>query len=116
MQLPVTHRDYYDVNPSAHHSPGDLWRELPTFGLLPFSQCGGIVITPACDLANNKAETITYLPVISAIEWFGTTAFLPELRRTLDGQWKIVSDEMLLTWPMGYRIPEGHVIAAATEI
>lgn len=46
----------------------------------------GIVITPPCDLAQGKVETITYLPIVSLGSYFSTSAFLPVVMRELRGQ------------------------------
>lgn len=42
------------------------------------------MITPACDLANRKVETVTYLPVISVAEWCALYPCAQEIRRELD--------------------------------
>lgn len=116
MPGPITHRDYYDLNPPLGNALGDIWQDLPTFGLLRGRLSAGIVVTPACDLANRKAETITYLPVVGVLDLLGSVAFLPEVRRVLDGQWKVVSNEPLLVWPEGYRIPARDTVQAAQAI
>jgi hypothetical protein len=61
----IDERDYYDFLPPNVHRTGDIWKSLPTFGTLSCRSAPGIVITPSCDLANNKSETITYIPIIS---------------------------------------------------
>jgi hypothetical protein len=55
--------EIYDFAPDVTHSAGDIWRGLPTFGLTPNKTCTGIIISPSCDLANEKTETISYLPI-----------------------------------------------------
>ncbi|MBD5656805.1 MAG: hypothetical protein IAI50_16735 [Candidatus Eremiobacteraeota bacterium] len=62
--LNIRTEDFYDTSPSVDHVSGDIWRGLPTFGLLPSKLLPGIVVTPACDLSNSKTETITYLPIM----------------------------------------------------
>jgi len=66
-------RDYYELDPPLEHAPGDIWSDLPTFGVLPADRTAGLVITPACDLSNRKVETITYLPVIT-VRQFGCSS------------------------------------------
>src|SRR5438105_13133644 len=78
--------DYYESLPHPGFGAGDLWQDLPTFGLLGRSHAMGIVITPACDLANRKAETITYLPVIPIPDYLNGMALVPDLVRTIRGQ------------------------------
>lgn len=71
-------RDFYDALPGSDHRPGDIWRGLPSFGILKNSSVRGLVITPACDLSNNKSETITFLPLCSVNEYLGSRAFAYE--------------------------------------
>lgn len=66
---PLRGTDFYEQLPTADHRTGDIWRDLPTFGLLRRDTASGIVITPACDLANDKCETITYLPIVPIDEF-----------------------------------------------
>lgn len=83
---PISAADYYDFFPPSDHRVGDIWVDLPTFGMLPLEHVTGIVITPACDLQNCKAETITYLPVIPIRLAFSLTGFLPVIIRAINGQ------------------------------
>jgi hypothetical protein len=71
---PLTGASFYDSLPPPNHRTGDIWRGLPTFGMLNCKTISGIVLTPACDLANRKTETITYLPIISASEYLVSAA------------------------------------------
>lgn len=89
----ATHQDYYDTVPSRDQRPGDIWRDLPTGGLLGCERVRGIVITPACDLANSKVETITYLPVVPMRSVFSLVGALPQIRRSLIGQLKVAEIE-----------------------
>lgn len=68
-------RDFYDALPISDHRPGDIWRGLPSFGVFGDVGVRGIVITPACDLSNNKSETITFLPLRTVNEYLGSRAF-----------------------------------------
>jgi hypothetical protein len=40
-----------------------------------------LIITPGCDLANQKVETVTYLPVIPVSAYLCSPGFFPELQR-----------------------------------
>jgi hypothetical protein len=82
----VSAKDYYDRNPSLAHLPGDIWSDLPTFGLLGLPRTRGLVITPACDLANRKVETITFLPMLSVREYLAAPGFRPDVARAVNGQ------------------------------
>jgi hypothetical protein len=77
-------RPAYYSEPPLDHQTGDIWINLPSFGLLP-ERAGtpGIVITPACDLANSKSETVTYLPIISAHDYFFCPAGYSHVRGRL---------------------------------
>lgn len=71
---PLSGADFYDALPTADHRTGDIWTGLPTFGMLGRATVSGIVITPACDLAQCKSETVTYLPIIAVSEYLASTA------------------------------------------
>lgn len=92
MQPRITARSYYDTNPTDLHTTGDLWAGLPTHGLLPQSTLPGLVITPACDLAHSKVETITYLPVLPIAEWFGSPAFHSDAVASLRAESRLLGD------------------------
>lgn len=93
---------YYPELPDSQHRTGDIWTGLPTFGLFAnpdLATAPGLVITPACDLSNCKAPTITYLPVLSvrallATDW-GYTVARPVLVEILDGRHRGDLAEML---------------------
>jgi hypothetical protein len=71
---PLSGADFYDALPTADHRTGDIWTGLPTFGMLGRATVPGIVITPACDLAQCKSETVTYLPIIPVGEYLASAA------------------------------------------
>lgn len=75
---------YYNVLPSSGHQCGDIWRGLPSFGLLGDDTCAGIVITPACDLSWQKSDTLTYLPLIPIRSYFSLDAALPAVIERLE--------------------------------
>jgi hypothetical protein len=75
----IDERDYYDFLPPNIHRTGDIWKALPTFGTLNCGLTAGIVMTPACDLANNKSETITYIPIVSITDYLNSPAFYVEI-------------------------------------
>lgn len=63
-------QSYYKDLPINQHRTGDIWTGFPSFDLFPNHAAGvpSIVITPACDLYNNKTHTITYLPILTIQE------------------------------------------------
>jgi hypothetical protein len=75
----ITERSYYDYFPPGTHAPGDIWMNLPTHGLLRRERTSALVVTPSCDLSNRKVSTITYLPIISFLDWVSCRDFLPEI-------------------------------------
>lgn len=75
----ISARSYYDYLPPSPHAPGDIWMHLPTHGLLRRERVSALVITPSCDLSNRKVNTITYLPIISVLDWISTREFLAEI-------------------------------------
>jgi hypothetical protein len=38
-----------------------------------------LVVTPSCDLSNRKVNTITYLPIVSFLDWISSRDFLSEI-------------------------------------
>ncbi|HEY1955551.1 MAG TPA: hypothetical protein VGH28_08060 [Polyangiaceae bacterium] len=82
MATSATPDDYYDHLPEEGHWPGDIWCMLPSYGVLKTETTAGIVITPACDLQNNKSDTITYLPVVAVESWYATISVLSDVRAT----------------------------------
>lgn len=79
----ISAKDYYDFLPSPPHRTGDIWANLPTFGLLKQELSSGVIITPACDLVNCKTDTITYLPIIHVEDWFYHREFYGEIKKHL---------------------------------
>lgn len=71
---PLRGADFYDDWPPPDHRTGDIWHGLPTFGMLGRATASGVVVTPACDLANRKTETITYLPIVPVAEYLASPA------------------------------------------
>jgi len=114
--LPVSSKDYYDSVPSADQYSGDIWSDIPSFGILPLEFVTGLVVTPACDLANRKAETITLLPVLPIHSYLSSISFLPELKRSLEGQLSAGGMGSLLSLPPGYIRPTKGDLTAMKEM
>ena len=112
----VTAEHYYDFSPGLTHSPGDIWTDVPTHGILGLNPVAGLVITPACDLAQGKVETITYLPIIPVTAYFSLTAALPEVRRAIEGQLTAANLKGLVELPTAYAPPTLPTITAATAL
>ncbi|MDU2938606.1 MAG: hypothetical protein E7B59_05500 [Enterobacteriaceae bacterium] len=68
-------KDFYKNLPSIDHETGDIWLHLPCWGVARLDKCSGIVITPACDLSQKKAETVLVLPLISINDYMLSKAF-----------------------------------------
>lgn len=89
MWYPKLQCKHYYSTPELKHNTGDIWMNLPTFGLLKPARCSGIIITPSCDLCNNKVETITYLPILPITSWFCSRSFYAKIReylKKIDGE------------------------------
>ena len=107
----ISAKHYYDYLPELPHKCGDIWSSLPTNGLLGQSPSSGIVITPACDLANRKAETIIYLPIISVTDYFVTPGALPDLKERMAGLFQAARLTDPVDWQPGrYRPPSGEAV------
>lgn len=94
MKTTITSGKSIYVPPLLDHRPGDIWTNLPTNGLLKHQYCGGIVITPACDLANRKVETLTYLPIVPIEAWLSMRGFYREMRGILISLGKQIGIEL----------------------
>lgn len=116
MSTPLSAVDYYDQFPSAEHHPGDIWADMPTFGVLPQLSLAGIVLTPACDLSNRKVESITYLPILPVSTYVTSRSALPEIKRLVEGQLTAALLAGVLDLPGGYDWPERKDLAAAVEL
>ncbi len=79
-----TARTYYELTPPGDHATGDIWSDLPTHGLLKLERCAALIIPPACDLANNKVDTLTYLPVVPVLCSFSLPTFEVEVHRAFE--------------------------------
>jgi hypothetical protein len=75
----------FQLDPPKSHYTGDLWAQVSFGGLDLGALVGGIVITPACDLANRKADTLTFLPVIPISSYLGRVCGLRLLSAHLRG-------------------------------
>lgn len=112
----VTSSDYYESLPSPIFRAGDIWRDLPLFGLLGRTHGTGVVITPACDLSNRKAETVTYLPVLPVTDYLCSMSLLPDAMRVLKGQAKAAELNLeKLEACRGFELPEEADIEVQLE-
>lgn len=71
--------DYYDLLPPNLHRTGDIWKDLPNFDLVSPRPTSSLVVTPACDLAQRKVETATFLPILTISEYLNSSGFFFEL-------------------------------------
>lgn len=85
VAISATVSAYYDLAPTLVHRTGDIWRAIPSHGMFRTPTIHGLVITPSCDLTNNKTNTITYLPIVPVADWVITLDLLPEFERSLLG-------------------------------
>jgi hypothetical protein len=96
MNLPISAADYYDGFPPNEHVPGDVWTGFPTFGVLPFAKCSALVITPACDLANRKVDTLTYVPIVRVSHFLTSTHLVGDVTRATEGQLQVAGLSLTL--------------------
>ncbi len=78
-EIKIEIKEIYEFLPPLSFRTGDIWSCLPTFGSLRKDLTSGIVLTPACDLANNKCESITYLPILTIAEYCSHPTFFSEI-------------------------------------
>ncbi len=115
-KLKVSAKDYYDFLPSPPHRTGDIWTNLPTFGLLKQKFCSGVIITPACDLANSKTETVTYLPIIKIEDWFYHRQFYAEVKKQLTKTLQKNGVPNILDSFPRRSLPDGELITDAQKL
>jgi hypothetical protein len=112
-------RDYYDFLPPNVHRTGDIWRGLPTFGMLGRRFTPAIVITPACDLENRKSETITYIPIIPVNSFLSSPPFYFDLWAEISTTLMQLKMEAQVTPPGRFALPNygeiNSVIAAISH-
>lgn len=103
----ISANHYYEYLPEVAHACGDIWRGLPSQGLVGTAPISGLVVTPACDLSNSKVETIVYLPVIPIRMYFSLPAALPEIREKIRGCLNGAKFDPNVDWgPLRYRPPK----------
>ena len=90
LSPPINASDYYEFFPRPEHQVGDIWADLPTFGMFGIKHVTGIIITPACDLQNCKTDTITYLPIVSVRQAFVLRGFFPAVIKAINGQAQVL--------------------------
>ena len=105
MKNKIQPKDYYDFFPPNAHRTGDIWRDLPNFFIFNIPHSYGIVVTPACDLAQKKSETITYLPIASIEDYLNTPAFYNEIWLNIQSQLEKLKLLKLITPPERYELP-----------
>lgn len=72
-------KTHYSTDPSVKDQAGDIWKGMvPEFRWWS-TQSSAIVITPACDLANNKCDWVSFVPVVSLREWFVGRSFFRDV-------------------------------------
>jgi hypothetical protein len=98
-------KDYYDFFPPNSNRTGDIWRCLPNLWDLKKPYLFGLVTTPACDLAQRKTETITYLPIISVQEYLNSTSFYFEIWQDILIQLSKLKMVEIITPPDRYELP-----------
>jgi hypothetical protein len=112
----VDSSSYYNTLPNPEHECGDIWRDLPCFGLLGSPHCNGIVITPACDLSWQKSDTITYLPIVAVRSYFSMDAVIPSIVEKLLSIFDSISFNHGTNWAgSSYIIPSEEEIKAIIE-
>lgn len=114
MKTKLNPRNYYKTIENAH-ATGDIWKDFPTLGLLKQKNCSAIIITPGCDLANAKVETITFLPIVPIKSFFTSRSFYYEVR----AQFLNLSIEIIPNikeYLLKNRVPSAEDISVLSEI
>ncbi|MER8479537.1 hypothetical protein [Mesorhizobium sp. M1163] len=101
----VDSKSYYNTLPPLGHECGDIWRNLPSFGMLGETPCAGIVITPACDLSWQKSDTLTYLPIVPIRTFFSMEAALPAVIERVCANLQTIGYELRPEWSAQTYVP-----------
>ena len=66
MAVTLTQSDgkFYEQLPDGPQQTGDIWTGVPNGGLLPIERSSALLITPSCDLQNQKSDTLSFVPII----------------------------------------------------
>lgn len=114
---PLKASHYYSTVIKIEHSFGDIWRNLPTFGLIPHcTTCDGVMITPACDVAQYKTETLTYLPIIPIEDYLLGSSFMAECRGRVIELYNQIGEDFAIDWPKsGYTIPRVRELSSEVD-
>ncbi|UXY12214.1 hypothetical protein N7922_06750 [Kosakonia sp. ML.JS2a] len=95
--MPITSKieakDFYKNLPSIEHETGDIWLNLPSWGIAKLNKCSGIVLTPACDLSQKKTETAFILPIIPLRDYLYSKAFYFDLWKEINSKIKNIGEE-----------------------
>src|SRR4029077_16170433 len=89
---------YYDLLLFAGHRCGDIWSGINSMGLLGRLPLSGLVVTPDCDLTQRKTETVTFLPILSILQYFSTLAALPEVRNAVEASLRGGDFDLRVPW------------------
>lgn len=98
-------KDYYDLTPSIAHNAGDIWSGLPTHGFIKSQNARAIVITPACDLSQQKAWTATYLPIVPINEYLLLPSFHHEILSKTNNMLSLLDVDEYLVSPCRFSPP-----------
>lgn len=112
----ISAKHYYEYLPGERPRCGDIWIQMPSYGVLGLSHVSGLVITPPCDLANRKAETIVYLPILSVSQYFHTTGAYPDIREKTQGLLTAGKLKSAVEWPANrYSLPHPSTLTDASK-
>lgn len=116
LQPKLTAKDFFDFLPPNSHRTGDIWTGLPSFGVLTEPHVTGIVITPSCDLAQNKSETISYVPIVPIASFFYMNQFYFEIWQEISNILRKRKIEARVTPPKRFSLPAVEEIEGVIDI
>lgn len=107
---------YYNTLPTLGHECGDVWANLPSFGVLGKEPCTGVVITPACDLSWQKSDTLTFLPIVPIRSYFSMDAALPLIMERFASSLAVTGyDADLVSVPRFYECPSAEQLTSLSS-
>ena len=109
--------EYYLRFPSGPPAQGDIWNSLP----LPHAEpptCCGIIITPRCDLAQDKSPVVNYLPILDLDQLLSSYAgfsLLEQEHHNAEKALKKTSEQLAIDEIVDLNLPSEEILRIARD-
>lgn len=109
--------EYYVRFPSGDPAQGDIWNNLPLPHATP-PICCGMVITPRCDLAQNKIPVVNYLPILDLdqlITSYAGFSLLDQEHKNAEGLLRKPSELLAIEHVWDLKLPPDDILRIAGD-